>query len=99
ESVDDLLAVPPEREAKLQELARVASAASSVILTTHVNADGDGAGSEAAMAAWLESVGVRCTIINPSPFPANFRFLLPRRGLAVDLADGRARGIIEEADL
>ncbi len=45
-------------------------------LTTHVNADGDGAGSEVAMARWLEDRGVTATIVNPTPFPDGFAFLL-----------------------
>lgn len=50
--------------------------ASEVALTTHVNADGDGAGSEVAVARWLQEQGVRPTIVNPTPFPDTFRFLL-----------------------
>lgn len=50
--------------------------ASEVVLTTHVNADGDGAGSEAAVALWLEERGVRPTIVNPTPLPDAFRFLM-----------------------
>ncbi len=50
--------------------------ASEVALTTHVNADGDGAGSEVAVARWLRERGVRPTIVNPTPFPDAFRFLL-----------------------
>jgi phosphoesterase RecJ-like protein len=50
--------------------------ASEVVLTTHVNADGDGAGSEVAVARWLQEQGVRPTIVNPTPFPDAFRFLL-----------------------
>lgn len=50
--------------------------ASEVALTTHVNADGDGAGSEVAVARWLQEQGVRPTIVNPTPFPDAFRFLL-----------------------
>jgi phosphoesterase RecJ-like protein len=48
-----------------------------VLLTTHVNADGDGAGCEVAMAAWLRARGQKAWIINPTPFPASLRFLLP----------------------
>lgn len=51
-------------------------AASEVVLTTHVNADGDGVGSEVAVARWLEGRGVRATLVNPTPFPDAFRFLL-----------------------
>jgi phosphoesterase RecJ-like protein len=47
-----------------------------VVLTTHVNADGDGAGSEVAMAHLLRRHGVMSSIINPSTFPAAYRFLL-----------------------
>ena len=98
-SVENLLAVPAARRSKLEEIARIAASASNVVLTTHVNADGDGAGSEAAVAAWLESVGVHCTIVNPSPFPNSFRFLLQRDDLVVDLADDRAARVLADADL
>lgn len=47
-----------------------------VVLTTHVNADGDGAGSEIAMAHWLRDRGVEPAIVNPTPFPDAYRFLL-----------------------
>lgn len=53
--------------------------ASEVALATHVNADGDGAGSEVAVARWLEGRGVHATIVNPTPFPDAFRFLLDDR--------------------
>jgi phosphoesterase RecJ-like protein len=47
-----------------------------VALTTHVNADGDGTGSEVAMWHLLTRMGVRAAIANPTPFPARYRFLL-----------------------
>lgn len=50
--------------------------ARQVILTTHLNADGDGAGSEAALAAWLRSQDVEVAIVNPTRFPGTFEFLL-----------------------
>jgi len=46
------------------------------VLTTHVNADGDGAGSEVAMLRWLEDRGVEGVIVNPTPFPDAYGFLL-----------------------
>ncbi|MDT8341217.1 MAG: bifunctional oligoribonuclease/PAP phosphatase NrnA [Longimicrobiales bacterium] len=52
-------------------------AARRVVLTTHVNADGDGAGSQAAVAAWLRANGTEAWIVNPTTFPDMFRFLLP----------------------
>lgn len=46
------------------------------MLTTHVNADGDGAGSEVALWHLLSAVGCRPVIANPTPFPERYRFLL-----------------------
>ena len=46
------------------------------MLTTHVNADGDGAGSEVAVARWLRARGGRPAIVNPTPYPDAFTFLL-----------------------
>lgn len=51
--------------------------ASSVVLATHVSADGDGAGSQVAVAAFLRGRGIPAWIVNPTPFPDAFRFLLP----------------------
>ncbi|MGH7665332.1 MAG: DHH family phosphoesterase [Gemmatimonadaceae bacterium] len=50
--------------------------AEAVALTTHINADGDGCGSEAALARLLAQRGIRARIVNPTPWPAMFRFLL-----------------------
>lgn len=47
-----------------------------VALTTHVNADGDGAGGEVALWHLLNARGVRAAITNPTPFPERYRFLL-----------------------
>jgi phosphoesterase RecJ-like protein len=51
-------------------------AARHPVLTTHINADGDGAGSEVAMALYMERHGVKPEIVNPTPFPETFKFLL-----------------------
>ncbi len=47
------------------------------ILTTHVNPDGDGLGSEAALAAFLAGLGKDVFIFNSSPVPDNYKFLDP----------------------
>lgn len=47
-----------------------------VAITTHVNADGDGTGSEVALWHLLTRMGVRAAITNPTPFPARYSFLL-----------------------
>jgi phosphoesterase RecJ-like protein len=97
--MSDFLTVPPARAQALGRIAGRLLAARRVVLTTHVNADGDGSGSEAAVAAWLEGRGVHCTIVNPTPFPEAFRFLLHRAGLAADLGSAQASEAIERADL
>ena len=47
------------------------------VLTTHVNPDGDGIGSEVALASWLRQRGKDVRVINHSPLPAVYRFLDP----------------------
>ncbi|HEY7529228.1 MAG TPA: bifunctional oligoribonuclease/PAP phosphatase NrnA [Gemmatimonadota bacterium] len=56
-------------------IVRILQAASDVVLTTHVHPDGDGLGSEAALAAWLGRRGARVRILNPDPAPRQFSFL------------------------
>ncbi|HEY8257662.1 MAG TPA: bifunctional oligoribonuclease/PAP phosphatase NrnA [Gemmatimonadales bacterium] len=46
-----------------------------VCLTTHVNPDGDGLGSEAGLAHLLLAHGVDVVITNPTPTPPRFAFL------------------------
>jgi phosphoesterase RecJ-like protein len=48
---------------------------SRFVLTTHVNPDGDGLGSEIALAAFLEKRGKQATVLNHSPTPNNYLFL------------------------
>jgi bifunctional oligoribonuclease and PAP phosphatase NrnA len=73
----DFLAVPDHRRDPLREVVEALDGATAVALTTHVNADGDGAGSQAALAGWLVDRGKQVTIANPTPFPEQFSYLLP----------------------
>ena len=97
--IQDILAVPDTRAAALAPVLERMLASERVVLTTHVHADGDGCGSEAALAAWLEGRGVRVTIVNPTPFPKMFRFLLHRRELVAELGAPAADAALSEADL
>lgn len=45
-----------------------------IILTTHVNPDGDALGSELAFYDYLKQLGKKSIIINHSPTPDNFKF-------------------------
>ncbi len=73
----DLLAVPPRRRQPLTRVQAILQDAAHVVMTTHVNADGDGAGSQAALAGWLTGPGRKVTIANPTPFPDRYSYLLP----------------------
>ena len=49
----------------------------SILLSTHVNSDGDGLGSEIGMYYYLKSLGKECRIINPSAFSEIYRIINP----------------------
>jgi phosphoesterase RecJ-like protein len=63
-----------------------------------VNADGDGAGSEAALAHYLTRRGLRPTIVNPTAFPEQFRFLLGDFA-SYTPREEEGRRALDEADL
>ena len=95
----DLLAVPDSRSFTLRRLLQRLLHARRVVLVTHVHADGDGSGSEAAVAAWLEGRGIETAIVNPTPFPDSFRFLLHRQDVVADLGSPEAEAALAGADL
>jgi bifunctional oligoribonuclease and PAP phosphatase NrnA len=65
-----------------------------VALSTHINADGDGCGSETALARLLAQRGLTAKIVNPTPWPALFDFLLDD-----DVPDASAKGGKALADI
>ena len=73
--------------------------ASRIVLSTHHNADGDGAGSEAALAAHLAQRGKHVRIVNPTPFPEPFAFLLDDASRALPVDGPEAAAVCREADL
>lgn len=78
----------------IRALLPVLTAARRVALSTHINADGDGCGSEAGLARILAGVGIEARIVNPTPWPGVFDFLL-----GPDLRDETARGASALADI
>lgn len=84
----DLLAVPQSRRDAIHRIAAELTAGRKVALSTHVNADGDGCGSETAFARLLAQRGVDVRIVNPTPWPAMFHFLL-----GSDVRDRSAKGV------
>ena len=87
-TIQGILEVPEARRDGLLAVLAALEDAHDIALTTHVNADGDGAGSEAALAAWLLERGRRVAITNPTTFPDRFSYMLPE-GVDV-LAPGAA---------
>lgn len=92
----DLLTVSNERRESIERLAREFRAGRSVVLSTHINADGDGCGSEAALSRILASLGMTVKIVNPTPWPVTYDFLL-----GGDVVDASAEGAsaLRKADL
>jgi len=61
--------------AAAHEVAALVRPGRRICLTTHVNADGDGLGSEVAMVHLLRALGAEAIITNPTATPDRFRFL------------------------
>lgn len=57
-------------------------------MSTHINADGDGCGSETALARLLQQMGMTVTIVNPTPWPAMFDFLVGDDIRVVEATEG-----------
>jgi len=92
----DLLSVPQQRRESIERLAQELRAGRSVAISTHINADGDGCGSETALARLLGQMGIRSKIVNPTPWPDMYKFLL---GDDVrDASDTGAKGL-KDADV
>ncbi|NTU97215.1 MAG: bifunctional oligoribonuclease/PAP phosphatase NrnA [Chlorobiaceae bacterium] len=53
-----------------------------VVITTHENSDGDGLGSEVALALVLKGLGKEVSIVNPTEVPPNYQFLKGLHGIS-----------------
>ena len=66
----------------------------------HFHPDGDATGAVVAMARFLESIGIECSIVLPSPIPSYLDFLDPRKSILFYTQDReRADRLILESDL
>ncbi|HEX9886584.1 MAG TPA: bifunctional oligoribonuclease/PAP phosphatase NrnA, partial [Longimicrobiales bacterium] len=99
ESVTVRYRTPSHRRGEVRGVLNALMASRRAVLTTHVNADGDGVGSQVALAAWLRACGTDAWIINPTPFPDLFGFLLPDSNWVVDASSSRAQDLCDQADL
>jgi phosphoesterase RecJ-like protein len=75
-TLPDLIAVPAHRVAAIERHAAEFTEGRTVALLTHINSDGDGCGSEVALALLLAQRGMKVRIVNPTPWPEMFDFLL-----------------------
>jgi phosphoesterase RecJ-like protein len=92
------LEIPAHRRTALEPIVAALRAARRVALTTHVNADGDGAGCEAALAAWLAMHGIPSVITNPTPFPDLYRHLVDDASRIVDPGTVRTAHALQDTD-
>jgi bifunctional oligoribonuclease and PAP phosphatase NrnA len=72
----ELLTVPPVRAAGARRIAETIRGAGRIAITTHINADGDASGSVAALVRLLPQLDVEGFVVNPTPWPSIFGFLL-----------------------
>lgn len=79
--ITDLFSVPPGRRADIERLLAELTPGQTVALSTHINSDGDGCGSEAALAGLLAQRDIKAFIVNPTPWPSMFRYLLTEGGV------------------
>ena len=68
--------VPAGRKKGARAVADALLAARRIVMTTHVNSDGDGVGSEVALVHLLAALGKDVRIANPTPIPPRFAFLV-----------------------
>jgi bifunctional oligoribonuclease and PAP phosphatase NrnA len=95
-TVVDLLSVPSARHAAISALAGELVPGRRVAISTHLNADGDGCGSESALARLLAAHGLTPRIVNPTPWPDMFDFLL---GDDVDDQTSRGSKALRDVDM
>lgn len=72
----DFFRISSERRAGIERIGHELEAGRRVALSTHINADGDGCGSEAGLARMLQQRGMHVHIVNPTPWPDLFDYLL-----------------------
>ena len=90
---------PAHRAAAVNQVKNVLLASRRAVLTTHLNADGDGAGSQAALVSWMRANGTEAWIVNPTTFPDGLRFLVENEDWIINAGSRRGRDLCDSADL
>lgn len=91
--------IPPHRQTLIRRVLDLLDGAHSVILTTHLNADGDGCGGQAALLELLLARGKEGWVVNPTPFPDLYRFLFPDPSRILHAGSEEAHRRCQAADL
>ena len=94
-SSTDIFGVSESRVTAIQALGELLVPGMNVALSTHINSDGDGCGSEAAMARLLAQRGICARIVNPTAWPTMFDFLL---GDNVEDASKKGASALDDID-
>jgi bifunctional oligoribonuclease and PAP phosphatase NrnA len=93
---------PSSSETTVQELFnqldRILQRGTSFVLTTHIGPDGDGLGSEVALALYLKSLNKKTAILNHSPLPPFYDFLNVD-GVIAQYNDAVHRSLVASADV
>jgi len=64
-----------DRQAAARAFTQALRPGQRICITTHVNPDGDGLGSEAGLVHLLRAQGIEAVVTNPSPTPERYQFL------------------------
>lgn len=72
----DFFQISAQRREGILRVGKELQSGRRVALSTHINADGDGCGSETAFARLLTQRGMSVHIVNPTPWPDLFGYLL-----------------------
>ncbi len=70
-----MIPLPPDRLTAARAFATIFKPGQRLCITTHVNPDGDGLGSEVGLIHLLKARGIDAVVTNPSPTPERFKFL------------------------
>lgn len=89
-----------ENKSKRQwsEIITLINSANRFVFSTHADPDGDGLGSELALARWLKRHGKTVEILNPTPMNGNYSFMDPS-GEITDFRAEMHQHFIDEADV
>src|SRR6185437_13934289 len=69
-----------------------------IVLTTHLNHDGDSLGSEIGFSEWLKSIGKEVRVINHSHIPENYKFLDKENPIAEIFDPEKHKEVIANSD-